>query len=101
MDWSKIKTIFIISFLLLDIYLTYEFFKIRSSNQFEVQTEASLEKKLKADEIEYVLLPKGNLEDHYLKAKSKVFTNEDSKRAILTDQTINIISNTVLESIAR
>ena len=29
MDWSKIKTIFIISFLILDIYLMYEFFKIR------------------------------------------------------------------------
>ena len=46
LDWSRIKTIFIICFLMLDIYLIYEFFKIQDSNQVEVQTqtEASFEK---------------------------------------------------------
>ena len=63
LDWSKIKTIFIISFLILDIYLMYEFFKIQVSNQYEIQTETSIEKWLKADEIEYVPLPTGYLEE--------------------------------------
>ena len=45
---------------MLDIYLIYEFFKIQDSNQVEVQTqtEASFEKNLKDDEIEYVDITK-------------------------------------------
>ena len=100
MDWSRIKTIFIICFLILDIYLIYEFLKIQDSNQVEVQTEteASLEKRLKDDEIKYETLPTDYLEDYYLKAKPKVFTTEDFKKTIFSDQTTNIISGTVLES---
>ncbi|MCQ6276671.1 two-component system regulatory protein YycI [Bacillus sp. V3B] len=101
MDWSKIKTIFIISFLILDSYLMYEFFKMQDVNEIEKQTttNASIEKRLMADEIEYVTLPKGYVEDHYLKAKPKVFTDEDIQNEILDDQVIEIISDTVLESI--
>lgn len=77
MDWSKIKTIFILTFLVLDIYLMYEFFKLKDSSQFEFITEASFEKRLKADEIEYPDLPKNNQKDKYLSAKSKIFTNEE------------------------
>jgi len=101
LDWSKIKTIFIISFLILDIYLMYEFFKIQDSNQVEVQTEteANLEKGMKDDGIEYVALPKGYSEDYYLKGKPKVFTIENIQRTIFANQTINIISGTVLESL--
>ena len=58
MDWSKIKTIFIITFLILDVYLLFQFMKIRDANKYEVITEASFEEKLKADEIKYVDLPK-------------------------------------------
>lgn len=77
MDWSKIKTIFILTFLVLDIYLMYEFFKLKDSSQYEYSTETSTEKRLKADEIEYVDLPKNNLKDTYLSAKPKNFNNED------------------------
>jgi len=101
MDWSKIKTIFIISFLILDIYLMYEFFKIWDASQYEVvktESEASIEKRLMADEIDYVTLPKGYVEDHYLKAKPKVFKDEDLKKSVLADQTVSIDSGTTLES---
>lgn len=102
MDWSKIKTIFIISFLILDIYLVYEFFKIQVTNEYEIQTEASIEKWLKAEEIEYGQLPTGYLEEHYLKARPKVFNADDTKRAIFSDQDVNIIGNsTVLESVLK
>jgi regulatory protein YycI of two-component signal transduction system YycFG len=100
LDWSRIKTIFIICFLILDIYLIYEFLKIQDSNQVEVQTETevSFEKGLKDKKITYVPLPKDYLEDYYLKAKPKVFTSEDLQKTIFSDQTTNIISGTVLES---
>jgi len=85
---------------MLDIYLIYEFFKIQDSNQVEVQTqiEASSEKSLKDAEIEYGPLQNDHLEDYYLKAKPKVFTNEDIQNAIFSDQTTNIISGNILQS---
>jgi regulatory protein YycI of two-component signal transduction system YycFG len=100
MDWNKIKSIFIISFLILDIYLMYEFFKMQDVSEVERQTttDASIEKRLMADEIEYVTLPKGYVEDQYLKAKPKVFTDEDIQNTILDDQVIKIMNSTELES---
>ncbi len=77
MDWSKIKTIFIITFLILDVYLLYQFMKVRDANKYEVITEASFEEKLKADEIKYVDLPKAPIQAQYLSAKPKVFTQVD------------------------
>ena len=85
---------------MLDIYLIYEFLKIQDSNQVEVQTqtESSFEKDLKDDEIEYVSLRNDHLEDYYLNAKPKVFTNEDIQNAIYSDQTTNIITGNTLQS---
>ena len=77
MYWSKIKTIFILTFLVLDIYLMYEFFKLKDSSQYEYSTETSFEKRIKTDEIEYGELPKNYVKDTYLSAKPKVFNNED------------------------
>jgi regulatory protein YycI of two-component signal transduction system YycFG len=87
MDWSKIKTIFILTFLILDVYLLFQFMKIRDANKYEVITEASFEEKLKADEIEYdIALPKDPIQAQYLSAKPKVFTKEDVKE--LEQQTV-------------
>jgi regulatory protein YycI of two-component signal transduction system YycFG len=77
MDWSKIKTIFILTFLILDVYLLFQFMKIRDANKYEVITEASFEEKLKADEIQYVDLPKTPIKDQYLSAKPKMFNKGD------------------------
>jgi regulatory protein YycI of two-component signal transduction system YycFG len=77
MDWSKIKTIFILTFLILDVYLFYQFIKIRDDNKYEFATEATLEDKLKADEIKYVELPKTPAKEQYISTKPKIFTKED------------------------
>lgn len=100
MDWSKIKTIFIVSFLILDIYLVYEFFKIQVTNEYEIQTDSSTEDWIKAYEIEFGQLPTGYQEEFYLKAMPKDFNKEDIERAIYTDsdQNVSIISNTKLKS---
>lgn len=80
MDWSKIKTIFILTFLILDVYLLFQFMKIRDANKYEIITEASIEEKLEADEIRYKELPKGPIEDQYLSGKPKMFTKEDTAK---------------------
>jgi regulatory protein YycI of two-component signal transduction system YycFG len=86
MDWSKIKTIFILTFLILDVYLLYQFMKIRDANKYEFITEASFEEKLKADEIKYVELPSIPIKDQYISAKTKTFKKDDILK--LKDQVI-------------
>jgi regulatory protein YycI of two-component signal transduction system YycFG len=80
MDWSKIKTIFIVTFLILDVYLLYQFMKIREANKYELITEASVEDKLKADEITYVELPMTPIKEQYLSGNQKLFTQEDIEK---------------------
>ena len=77
MDWSKIKNIFIISFLILDLYLIYELVQVIDSNEVDVKAEieSSIETKLKAEGIEYGPLPESIVEDFTLKAKPKIFTS--------------------------
>lgn len=95
MDWSKIKAIFIITFLILDVYLLYQFMKMRDANKYELITETSFEDKLKADEIKYVELPKTPIKDQYISAKPKMFTKEEvaklkGQTALLKEQSTTI-----------
>lgn len=80
MDWSKIKTIFIVTFLILDVYLLFQFMKIRDANKYEFVTETTFEEKLKADEIKYEELPTAKIKSQYLSAKPKVFTKSDTAK---------------------
>src|SRR5213079_61969 len=96
MDWSKIKTIFILTFLILDVYLFYQFMKIRDANKFEFITEATFEDKLKADEIKYIELPKAPVKDQYISAKPKIFTKEDIAK--LKGQTAYLKDTTTIEA---
>ncbi|EIJ80181.1 hypothetical protein PB1_07467 [Bacillus methanolicus PB1] len=94
MDWSKIKTIFILTFLVLDIYLMYEFLKVLDQNKYELITETSIEDKLAADKIKYPVLPKGPIKDQYVSAKPKIFTGEEMMN--IKGQTVSIVDGTTL-----
>jgi regulatory protein YycI of two-component signal transduction system YycFG len=94
LDWNKIKTIFILTFLVLDIYLMYEFMKVRAQNQYELITETSIEDKLAADKIKYPELPKGPIKDQYVSAKPKTFNGEEAMSLI--GQTISIVDGTTI-----
>jgi len=103
LEWSKIKNIFIISFLILDLYLIFELVKVIDSNEYDVkaETESSIETRLKADGIEYETLPKSYVEDFYLMAKPKVFTVEDTEKLILSNQMVTIKNDTELDSLLK
>ncbi len=84
MDWSRIKTIFIISFLLLDIYLIFQFVNTRSEAKYEVMESASIEELLKNDEIIYNETPLDIKKESYISVKPKTFTKEElAKNQIL------------------
>lgn len=97
MDWSKIKTIFILTFLVLNIYLLYEFLKIRDSTKYGIVTETSFEEELAADQIKYVELPKNPIREMYVSANSKIFHKEDFTK--LKDQQITIIDDTLVHAV--
>lgn len=102
MDWARIKTIFIIAFLALNIYLGYEFYKLYNSSQFDYISEATIESQLSADEIEIGDLPKNIGKGKYLSASPKRFTKEELGKledSRLSGQSITILNETMIESI--
>ncbi|MCP9298222.1 two-component system regulatory protein YycI [Bacillus halotolerans] len=77
MEWNKTKTIFIVAFLILDIFLGYQFFEKRSnSKEYEV-IKNDVEHDMKADHITYEGLDKEAIEGYRITANQKVFTKDD------------------------
>lgn len=96
MDWSRIKTIFILTFLCLDIYLVYQFLNTRDAAQYEIIKEASLEEKLKEDNIRYKELPEVNEKEQYISVRTKVFSNEDLEK--IKGQAVSLGDGTSVEA---
>ena len=94
MDWSKTKSIFIIVFFVLDIFLLYQFLEKKDNYQFEYFAEATIEDQLQGDEITYDSLPKQNLREQFLTAQSKIFKMEDI--VDLPNQKVKVVDQTKL-----
>ncbi|MDQ0215382.1 regulatory protein YycI of two-component signal transduction system YycFG [Oikeobacillus pervagus] len=95
MEWGKTKTIFIIVFLILDIFLLTVFIKKHSASQFEIITETSIEDKLKVDNIDYNKTLQNEVgKAPLITAKTKTFTKKEiellnrQKITLSNDQTI-------------
>ena len=104
MDWRQIKNIFIISFLILNLYLIYELVKVINSNNVDIKTEveSTIETRLKLEGIEYGSLPDTYVEDFTLKATNpKLFTIEDAQKSVLSNQVVTINGNTELVSVLK
>lgn len=77
MDWSRIKTIFIISFLVLNVFLIHEFYSKKNASQLDTLSGASIEQQLAADNIVFDSLPEDSGQVPYITGVSKVFTEAD------------------------
>ncbi|MEH7582142.1 regulator, partial [Priestia megaterium] len=80
MDWNRTKTIFIFTFLILNIYLGYQIFKTHQEDQYSLFVESSVEEQLTSEGIEYKHLSTDVKEASSLNAKSKLFKDEDLKK---------------------
>lgn len=96
MDWNKTKTIFIITFLILDVFLGFQLIDKRNSSQVDILEIASIEEMLEAEEITYDQLPEDSKEGSYVTAKTKIFTEEDTRE--LKNQEVNIETPGMLSS---
>lgn len=96
MDWRKTKTIFIITFLILNIFLASQIFEKRNENQWSIITEATIEEQFEADEITYETLPKEPVTESYISGKSYKFSVEDKEALEKKGQTVEVVNETVL-----
>ncbi|MBD8071264.1 two-component system regulatory protein YycI [Bacillus sp. PS06] len=96
MDWSKTKTIFIITFLILNLFLAFQFIEKRDRSELDIISEASIEEQLEVEQITYDELPKEPKEGSYISGKPKFFTEADVQQ--MKGQEVNIDSPALLQS---
>jgi regulatory protein YycI of two-component signal transduction system YycFG len=97
MDWSKTKSIFIIVFLVLDIFLLTIFMnKIRGS-KLDALGQTTIEETIKAANIEYPpKLSEEPVKDAIISANTNKFTEEDIEK--LDDQEVNAVNDNTINS---
>ncbi|WP_429756588.1 two-component system regulatory protein YycI [Bacillus sp. S10(2024)] len=96
MDWNRIKTIFIVTFFILDLFLVFQFVDKKDSSQLDYTTETNIEEQMKADKITAENFPKEPTKDTYIMAKNRVFSDEDIHS--LKNQTVSLQETNTLVS---
>ncbi|WP_078556358.1 two-component system regulatory protein YycI [Bacillus alkalicellulosilyticus] len=97
MDWSKTKTIFIITFLFLNTFLLIQLQEFNHANQISVITEATIQERLTEmnvlidDEIE-----EEQLSGYHLVSREVEWTEENL--SVLTNQQVDVLNNTTILS---
>ncbi|MCH1626758.1 two-component system regulatory protein YycI [Ferdinandcohnia quinoae] len=97
MDWSKTQTLFIITFLVLNVFLGYQLIEKKNSSQLDLLKELSIDEQLAGQEITYEPLPKEPKEGTYISGKIKLFTKEDVEK--LKNQEVNYDSGALLQGV--
>lgn len=100
MDWNKTKTIFIIVFSILNVFLYWLYLnRLTDAQNVQVMGKASTEDLLKMDNITYGDLPHYINDPSYLSAKFTIFTAE--RIAGLKDQDAKIEGKTRIKSVLK
>ncbi|MBO1624174.1 two-component system regulatory protein YycI [Bacillus arachidis] len=98
MDWNRIKTIFIVTFFILDLFLVFQFISKQDSNQLDLMAETRVDQQLKDDNITVGDLPKEPRKDSFITAKNKEFKEEDIRS--LKNQTVTLQgANTIVSKL--
>ncbi|HLR41442.1 MAG TPA: two-component system regulatory protein YycI [Virgibacillus sp.] len=82
MQWSQIKTLFILCFLVLDVYLLFQFFDKQSEADIGVleRQDSPIEEQLEAENIKVPKLPEDVSDESFLSVKPKTFTEDELKK---------------------
>lgn len=89
MDWNKTKTIFIIVFSILNVFL-YTLYLNRYDEHQEVEAlgETTIEERLQADNIHIKSTPEGTIKESYVSGKVRFYSPEVMKP--LDNQTFEV-----------
>ncbi|HLQ71758.1 MAG TPA: two-component system regulatory protein YycI [Bacillota bacterium] len=80
MQWGQIKTLFIVCFLILDVYLLVKFIDKQQQAELSVmeQENTSIEQQLKSENITLPELPTNNEEEeNYISVSPRIFSEDD------------------------
>lgn len=92
MDWNKTKTIFIVVFLILNVFLYYQYLSsYNEAQKVELLIEKKIDAMLQDDNIKYSDLPNVIKTAPYISTKVKTFTKEDLPES--SNQSGKIIEN--------
>lgn len=102
-QWNQIKTLFILCFLALNVYLLYQLYEQQNKQQlFSDPIASTIEEQLEEDNITIPesVLNTGELRESFMTVAQEKFTNNDLIRFDqLKDQRISIIDQTLITSI--
>lgn len=101
MQWGQIKTLLIISFLVLDVYLFIQFLEKKEESDIGIleHSTSSIEEQLADDNITYEALPDEEYEETFISVEQKQFTEEElNAQDKTTPQETIIIQNTFIVS---
>lgn len=101
MQWSQIKTLFILCFLVLDVYLLFQFFdkQDRADLGLLEPQVASVEDRLEEENIQIGPLPEDASDEAFLSVQPKTFSDDDIKDLDeLKDQETTVIDKRFIVS---
>lgn len=97
MDWNRTKTIFIVTFLLLNLFLTWQLVETNNANQMNLITEATIQEKLKENNVNIeVELKEVEISSPLIVGKSVPFEQDN---LILANQQIDIVEERTIYSV--
>ncbi|MBO0587538.1 two-component system regulatory protein YycI [Sporosarcina sp. E16_8] len=97
MDWNKSKTIFIVVFSIVNVFLYFLYLdKVTDAQNVQVMGKTPIEESLKMDNITYDELPPYKNDPSYVSAKSMIFTDEQIDK--LENQKVEVLEETFLQS---
>lgn len=92
MDWNRTQTIFIVVFLVLNIFLSLLYLnKVNEAQSVEVPAEKTIESRLKDDNIHYTVLPNTIESVAYISGQVRTFVKGDFS---FPNQTVKIVNGT-------
>lgn len=81
MQWSQIKTLFILCFLILDVFLLFQFVKNQQEADYDVlrkEVETTIQDNLHAENIEITAdLPDGDIKGTYISVQQHIFSEKE------------------------
>lgn len=102
MQWNRIKNLFILVFLLLNIYLLYQYNeKLEQANVPVLEPhESTIEHQLELEDIVITDLPDDDLKETYISVDQRIFTDEEFKEIdTIKDQKMMLVNKSFIVSL--
>lgn len=102
MQWNRIKNLFILVFLLLNIYLLYQYNEKREQADVPVleSHESTIEHQLELEDIVIANLPDDDLKETYISVDQRTFSDEEFKEIdSIKDQKMMLVNKSFIVSL--